>query len=125
MRSRTIFRVPASPVWVVALALTLGGGAVAQEGDAAIQMAEKLAAEDPDNTKGATLPAFVAALKAVEAKKDAAAVKGWAVRTSALARKTAAAPKAAEESDAAVKDRIDYAKQVDVYTEYADRKSVV
>jgi hypothetical protein len=59
-------------------------------------------------------------LKDAVAKGDAAAVKKLAAETSALARKAAAeaAPADADEKDAWTK-RVEYAKSVDAYTEYA------
>jgi hypothetical protein len=65
-------------------------------------------------------------LKAAEAAKDADGVIKWAAATSALARKAASAQKPdlkdvedAEDVLKAWQQRIDYAKQVDTYTEYA------
>jgi hypothetical protein len=81
-----------------------------QEWDAVVEAASTLERLDPGNQGGDNLPAFVAALKAVEAKKDPPAVRTWAVKTSALARKLASA---------AAADQADYGKQVDIYTEYA------
>lgn len=59
-------------------------------------------------------------LKDAQAKGDAAAVKKLAGETSALARKAAAepAPEDADEKDAWTK-RVEYAKDVDLQTEYA------
>jgi len=59
-------------------------------------------------------------LKDAEAKVDAAEVKRLAAETSALARKAAAepAPEAADEKDAWT-ERVKYAKDVDIQTEYA------
>ena len=82
--------------------------------DKAMAAAEKVLAKDP-----ADLETAVAAVKAAEAKKDPDAVRKWAVQSSDLARKAAQAPKAEDEDDDAFKQRVDYAKQVDTYTEYA------
>lgn len=82
--------------------------------DAALGAAEKALALDPANLETA-----FAAVKAAEAKKDPDAVRKWAVRSSDLARKVAQAPKSAEEDDDAYKLRVDSAKHLDTYTEYA------
>ena len=82
--------------------------------DKAMAAAEKVLAQDP-----ADLGTAVAAVKAAEAKKDPDAVRTWAVQTSDFARKAAQAPKTGDEDDDAFKQRVDYAKQVDTYTEYA------
>lgn len=82
---------------------------------AVIELGDKIVSADPD-----ALDAAVKALKATEARKDSPAVKAWATRTSALARKAMEATKPREgEDEAAVKYRLDYARQVDIYTEYA------
>ena len=83
--------------------------------DKAIEAGEKLLAADPADTEAAHN-----CLKAAEAKKDSGLIVKWADATSAAARKTAAAPKPKDEEEAeSWKKSIDYAKQVDTYTEYA------
>lgn len=82
--------------------------------DKAMTAAEKLLAQDP-----ADLEIAFAAVKAAEAKKDPDAVRKWAVQSSDLARKVAQTPKAGDEGDAAFKERLDAAKTLDTYTEYA------
>ena len=82
--------------------------------DKALAAAEKGLALDPFDMETA-----YAAVKAAEAKKDADAVRKWAVQTSDLARKAAQAPKGGEEDDDAYKQRVDGAKRVDLYAEYA------
>ncbi|HUB81685.1 MAG TPA: hypothetical protein VMB03_22960 [Bryobacteraceae bacterium] len=66
------------------------------------------------------LDASYQSLKDAQAKGDAAAVKKLAAETSALARKAAAepAPEAADEKEAWTK-RVEYAKDIDLQTEYA------
>jgi tetratricopeptide (TPR) repeat protein len=83
--------------------------------DKIIAAGEKLVALDADDTEAA-----LQTLKAYEAKKDAAAVLKWSAITSAAARKMVAAPKPSD-ADAvkAWTETVDYAKQVDTYTEYA------
>ena len=88
------------------------------EGAAVIEAAEKFLALDPKNATGDALPLMVQALKAAEAAKNAPAVRSWAVRTSGLAR-AAMAPRGAGEGEANARERIDYSRQVDIYTEYA------
>jgi tetratricopeptide (TPR) repeat protein len=88
--------------------------------DKAMAAAEKVLAQDP-----ADLETAFAAVKAAEAKKDPDAVRKWAVQSSDLARKVAQAPKAGDEDDNAFKRRIDSAKHLDTYTEYALLASAV
>ena len=82
--------------------------------DKAFAAAEKGLAQDPAGVETA-----YAAVKAAEAKKDPDAVRMWAVRSSDIARKVAQAPKGGEEDDAAYKYRVDAAKHLDAYTEFA------
>src|SRR5262249_658308 len=59
-------------------------------------------------------------LKAAEAKKDPTLIKKWSATTSSSARKLAATPKPADAGqEESWKNTVDYAKQVDTYTEYA------
>lgn len=78
----------------------------AQQYDKAIAAGEKSLAADPDATEIAYNN-----LKAAEGKNDPDAVMKWAAETSKIARKESAAT-----TD---KARVDYAKQVDTYTEYS------
>ncbi len=78
----------------------------AQQYDKALAAGEKALASDPNATEVAYNN-----LKAAEGKNDPDAIAKWADETSKLARK-----EGAESSD---KARVDYAKQVDTYTEYA------
>ncbi len=55
-------------------------------------------------------------LKAAEGKRDAAGVKKWSGETSRIARKVVASSSAGGDD---AKQRADYAKQVDTYTEYS------
>lgn len=82
--------------------------------DKAMAAAEKVLAQDP-----ADMETAFAAVKAAEAKKDPDAVRKWAAQASDLARKVAQAPKGGEEDDDAYKHRVDSAKHLDTYTEYA------
>jgi tetratricopeptide (TPR) repeat protein len=68
---------------------------------------------------GLDLDAAYAKLKASETAKDSEGVLKWSGVTSELARKTIAGPKPAEQSDEDFKQAADYARQVDVYTEYS------
>jgi tetratricopeptide (TPR) repeat protein len=86
----------------------------AKEWDKAIDAGTKAVALDDSYTEVA-----VATLKAAEAKKDMPAVKAWAARTSAMARKSLATAKLPDEEDEAAKTRIDYSKQVNQYADYA------
>ena len=84
--------------------------------DQAIAAGEKLLAIDP-----ADLPAAHACLKAaVETKRDPDLTLKWAVIVSDLARKVAATPKPEINSELEDwKARVDFARQLDIYTEYA------
>ena len=68
---------------------------------------------------GVDLDAAYANLKTSEGKKDYDGVLKWSGVTSEIARKTIAAPKAEGQSDEDFKQAVDYARQVDVYTEYS------
>jgi tetratricopeptide (TPR) repeat protein len=83
--------------------------------DKVFDSGEKLLALDPADVETA-----YACLQAAEAKKDPDQVIKWSARTSALARKAAEAPKPTE-ADAvdAWTHQVDYAKQVDVRSEYS------
>ena len=67
----------------------------------------------------ADIDAAFANLKASEAKKDADGVVNWAIVASDIARKTAAAPKTDDQEADEYKHAVDFAKQVETYTEYA------
>jgi len=83
--------------------------------DKVLAAGEKLIAADPDDTEGA-----LQSLKAAEARKDPALIKKWSAVTSATARKMAATPKPADaDQQENWKNTVDYAKQVDTYSEYA------
>jgi hypothetical protein len=83
--------------------------------DKVIAAGEKLLAIDPADPDAA-----LQNLKAAESKKDPAMILKWASATSATARKVAEKPKPAAEDEAADwKADVDYAKQVDTYSEYA------
>ena len=58
-------------------------------------------------------------LKAAEAKKDAEAIMKWSAQTSQIAKKAVQSPKREGEDAEERKQAVDYAKQVDTYTEYA------
>ena len=81
-----------------------------QQYDKAIEAGEKSLAADPDNTEVAYNN-----LKASEAKNDADGVMKWSAETSKAARKEVAGFKEGVDDKA----RLDYAKQVDTYTEYS------
>lgn len=86
----------------------------AGDSDKAIATGEKLLALD-----GMDVDAAYANLKASEAKKDADGVLKWSSVTSDIAKKTVAAPKGAGQSDEEFAHAVDFAKQVDTYTEYS------
>jgi tetratricopeptide (TPR) repeat protein len=83
--------------------------------DTATALAEKLIAGEPDDVETAH-----ATLKLAEAAKNPDTIRKWAVVTSEAARKAAASKKPEdEEEEDHWKRRVDFAKQVDTYTEYA------
>lgn len=86
----------------------------AGEADKTISTGERLLAADPDD-----LDAAYANLKAAEKKNDPDAIIKWSDATSAAARKAVSGPKAADVDDDAHAKAVDYAKQVDIYTEYS------
>ena len=89
--------------------------AKANDPDKVIAAGDKLLAVDPDDPE-----AGMQCLKAAEAKKDPALLKKYAVVTLVAAHKMAAAPQPKEADEAAAwKASIEYAKQVNSYTDYA------
>ncbi len=83
--------------------------------DKAMDAGEKLLAVDPEDARSAH-----ETLKAAEAKKDPDAILKWSNATSAVARKIAASPKPQDEDDVETwKSDVDFAKQLDIYTEYS------
>ncbi len=81
-----------------------------KEYDKALEAGEKSLIADPDNTEVA-----YDNLKASEAKDDPDGVMKWSAATSKAARKEVAGFREGYDDKA----RLDYAKQVDTYTEYA------
>jgi tetratricopeptide (TPR) repeat protein len=87
----------------------------ANQPDQIIAAGDKLLAVDPSDPEAA-----LQCLKAAEAKKDAALIEKYSAMASANARKLAAAPQPKDaDAVASWKAEVDYAKQVDTYTEYA------
>ncbi|MGE5570001.1 MAG: tetratricopeptide repeat protein [Rhodospirillales bacterium] len=88
----------------------------ASQPDKVVESGEKLLALDPNDAQTAH-----ACLKAaLELKRDPDLVLKWAVITSDVARKLAQAPKPSDEDEVEDwKQSVDYAKQLDVYTEYS------
>lgn len=83
--------------------------------DKAMAAGEKLLALDPADAEAAHN-----ALKSAEATKSTENIRKWAGLTSQAARKAAAEEKPKEEDELeGWKNRVDYAKQVDVYSEYS------
>lgn len=82
--------------------------------DKAIVTGEKLLALDADD-----IDASYNNLKSAEGKKDIAAIMKWSAQTSQIARKVVALPMRDGEDAEEWKQAVDYAKQVDTYTEYA------
>ena len=80
-----------------------------QQYDKALEAGQKSLAIDPDEVEVAYNN-----LKAAEGRNDPDAVIKWSAETSKLARKQAASPKPGQGQE-----QVDYAKQVDTYTEYS------
>lgn len=93
----------------------------ANDADRILSAGDKLLAVDPDDPEAA-----MQCLKAAESKKDPALIKKYAAVTSAAARKMAAAPQPKEADEQANwKAGVEYAKQVDGYTDYALYRAAV
>jgi outer membrane protein assembly factor BamD (BamD/ComL family) len=83
--------------------------------DKALAIGEKLDSIPPECVESAHLT-----LKAAEMKKDPDLVKKWSARTGELAQKVAASPKPTDPDEVENwKARVDYAKQVNTYSEYS------
>ncbi len=83
--------------------------------DKGLATCDKLLAVDPEDARSAH-----GCLKIAEAKKDPDTVKTWSARGSAVARKVAASPQPKDEDEVeGWKERVDFAKQFDIYTEYS------
>jgi hypothetical protein len=82
-----------------------------KDNDKVLAVAEAAYANGPD------MDAAYYALKAAVAKEDLAEAKKWSERTSEAARKVTSSAKTAADADA--KQQLEYAKQVDEYSEYA------
>jgi tetratricopeptide (TPR) repeat protein len=90
--------------------------AKANQPDKLLATGEKLLALDPADVEDA----HTCLKTALEAKRDPDLVLKWAIITSDAARKVAQTPKPAEEDQVEEwSRRVEFAKQVDVYTEYA------
>jgi tetratricopeptide (TPR) repeat protein len=81
----------------------------AQQYDKALEAGQRSLASSPDQVEVAYNN-----LKAAEGKNDPDAIMKWSAETSRIAKKDVATPKPGEG-----KEQIDYAKQVDTYSEYA------
>jgi tetratricopeptide (TPR) repeat protein len=83
--------------------------------DKALEIGDKLVAMDPDD-----LDAAHQNLKAAEAKKDPDLIRKWSNQTSQIAQKVIQSPQPADADEVdAWKKRVDFARQLDTYTEYS------
>jgi tetratricopeptide (TPR) repeat protein len=99
--------------WVYEQLLT--GYVKANDADKALAVADKLAAMPPECVENAQQT-----LKAAELKKDPDLVLKWSVKTSELAQKVVASPQPTDADEVENwKARVDYARQVNTYTEYS------
>jgi tetratricopeptide (TPR) repeat protein len=95
--------------------MMVSGYAKAGQPDKVIETGEKLLAMDPGD-----LATAHECLKAAEAKKDPDLVLKWSARASEMGRKVAQSPKPSDEAGVEEwKRSVDFAKQLDVYTEYS------
>ena len=86
-----------------------------------ILAAATLAAVAFAQSRTAEIEAAYAKLKEAEGKKDADGVLEWAEKTSVAARAVAQSPKPAKADEVeAWTNAVDYARQVDIYTEYSE-----
>ena len=93
----------------------LAGYVKANQADKALAVADKLAAMPPECVEDAQQT-----LKAAEMKKDPDLVLKWSGKTAELAQKVVASPQPSNADDVEEwKARVDYAKQVNTYTEYS------
>jgi len=93
----------------------LNGYVKANNGDKAMAVAEKLATMPPECVEDAQQ-----SLKAAELKKDPDLVLKWSAKTSELAQKVVASPQPTDADEVENwKARVDYARQVNTYTEYS------
>ncbi|MEO7653948.1 MAG: hypothetical protein ABIZ80_26110, partial [Bryobacteraceae bacterium] len=87
----------------------------AKQYDKALETGEKLVALDPGDVEAAHQN-----LKAAEGKKDPDLIRKWSDATSKAAVKMASAPQPKEAGEVETwKREVDYARQVNIYTEYA------
>jgi len=87
----------------------------ANNADKAVATADKLAAMPPECVEVAQQ-----SLKAAELKKDPDLVLKWSAKTSELAQKVVSSPQPTEADEVENwKARVDYARQVNTYTEYS------
>jgi tetratricopeptide (TPR) repeat protein len=86
----------------------------ASQPDKALEIGDKLIVLDPEDLETA-----LATLKAAEAKKDPDQVKKWSDVTGPVAQKVIAAPQPKDEDEDEWKKRVDFAKQVNTYSEYS------
>jgi len=87
----------------------------ANQPDKSIEIGDKLIALDPEDLETA-----LATLKAAEAKKDPDLVKRWSDITGPVAQKVMASPQPKDEDEVEEwKKRVDFAKQVNTYSEYS------
>ncbi|HWB95663.1 MAG TPA: hypothetical protein VG672_03150 [Bryobacteraceae bacterium] len=99
--------------WVYEQILT--GSIKANNGDKALAAGEKLAAIPPACVEDAHQT-----LKAAELKKDADQIRTWSAKTSELALQVVNSPQPKEQDEVEDwKRRVDYARQVNTYTEYS------
>ena len=93
----------------------LAGYVKANDADKALAVADKLAAMPPECVENAQQT-----LKAAELKKDPDLVLKWSGKTAELAQKVVASPQPTDADEVENwKARVDYARQVNTYTEYS------
>ncbi len=86
----------------------------AKEYDKVLEIATRMLAVDPDDVSAAH-----SALRAVEAKKDPDLIRRWSSQTSTIAKRVASSTARDDEEPEDHKAKVEFARQVDLYTEYS------
>jgi len=86
----------------------------AKDYDRVLEIATRILALDPDDVAAAHN-----ALRAVEAKKDADLIRRWSALTSTIAKRVINDPAKEGEDPEDHKGKVEFARQVDLYTEYS------
>jgi len=86
----------------------------AKDYDKVLEIATRILAVDPDDVSAAH-----SALRAVEAKKDPDLIRRWSTQTSTIARRVINGKPRDDEESEDYKAKVEFARQVETYTEYS------